>query len=482
MKQDLNGVRTAQDLERKYDFSSLLGLKRAVIQNETGLTKIENELNNFVISTLSSVENLQDQIDGNITTFYYSGVPNLSNLPASDWKESEYNIHLGDLYYDKDTGYAYRFYLDSENNKYGWIQIKDSDVVEALSLANAANDTADSKRRVFIEEPKPPYDSGDLWLKNEELYVCQISKKEGNYEDGDFIIATKYTDNTYAEQVNNTLTVFSGKVTKELSDTNARIDIVETATTINGEDISTIKTRSTEIEANLEGINASVSKIDKLEKDIQTSKKTTTYPIEIKDAGAYPVNELNLYGNSNQEITKGKNIFDYITNLKTQTYGLESTLNKDGSITTIGTPTKTFVFILPLVDITDKLEDGETYKLSKKTSSTDTKLFLQVVATTTSGSKKYYSSDNEASSSFVVDKTTYPRYEICVQTSNTLDPVNETNYYMLCKGIDTDFEPYTGGKASPNPQFPSEIKNIKPIQTEEKDGYWLKGKITGSNY
>ena len=29
-KQDSNGVRTAQDLERKYDFASLLGLKKNV--------------------------------------------------------------------------------------------------------------------------------------------------------------------------------------------------------------------------------------------------------------------------------------------------------------------------------------------------------------------------------------------------------------------------------------------------------------------
>lgn len=221
MKQDMNGVRTAQDLERKYDLKSIVGLKKAVQLQEEGINKTNTELENFVNSTTSTIGNLQEQIDGNITTYYYSGVPSLSNLPVSEWEESKYNVHLGDLYYDKDTGYAYRFYLDSETNTYGWIKITDSDVTEALALANAANDTADSKRRVFTEQPMPPYDNGDLWIKEMEIYICQISKPiEEIFDENDFIIATKYTDDTYAIEVNNSLTVLNGTVTtiKESND------------------------------------------------------------------------------------------------------------------------------------------------------------------------------------------------------------------------------------------------------------------------
>ncbi|MBR6689757.1 MAG: hypothetical protein IKL65_00300 [Bacilli bacterium] len=221
MKQDMNGVRNAQDLERKYDLKSIVELKKAVQLQEEGINKTNTELENFVNSTTSTIDNLQEQIDGNITTYYYSGVPTLSNSPVSEWEESKYNVHLGDLYYDKDTGYAYRFYLDSENNIYGWENLKDKDVIEALSLANAANDTADSKRRIFTEQPIPPYDNGDLWIKDMEIYICQISKPETEvYDENDFIIATKYTDDTYAIEVNNRLTVINGTVTtiKESND------------------------------------------------------------------------------------------------------------------------------------------------------------------------------------------------------------------------------------------------------------------------
>lgn len=213
MKQDRAGVRTAQDLERKYNLADLVGIKRAVELQAEGINKTNTELENFMKSTVGDLENLQSQIDGNITTHFYSGIPTIDNLPASEWvTETEKNNHLGDLYYDQDSGYAYRFALC--DGTYKWIQVLDSDVSEALAIANAAQDTADSKRRVFIAQPIPPYDNGDLWFNNEEIYICQISKgKDEEYAYNDFIIATKYTDDTLATQVGNELTVVKGQVT-----------------------------------------------------------------------------------------------------------------------------------------------------------------------------------------------------------------------------------------------------------------------------
>lgn len=232
MKQDRNGVRTAQDLERKYNLADLVGIKKAVQQSVEGINKTNAELENFMTSTLGTFENMQSQIDGNITTYYYSGVPTLSNLPASEW--SEYNVHLGDLYYDKDTGYAYRFYLDSETNIYGWTKITDSDLTEALALANASKDTADSKRRIFTTQPAPPYDNGDLWFNNQEIYICQISKAEGSFATNDFIIATKYTDDTLATQIGDNLEVVRGQVLTVTEGVDAfKIDIESQVKTIN---------------------------------------------------------------------------------------------------------------------------------------------------------------------------------------------------------------------------------------------------------
>lgn len=197
-KQDRGGVRTAQDLERKYD---LAGTQKAARQSVEGVNKINKELETFVNSTLKGFENLENKIeeavDGSITTYYYSGVPTLSNLPSSEWPESEYSIHIGDIYYDKDTKYAYKFLMDSETGEYSWVEEASSEVAEVLEIANTAKDTADSKRRVFVVQPTPPYDKGDLWLSYGELYVCNLSKASGEvYAAGDFKKAVKYTDDT----------------------------------------------------------------------------------------------------------------------------------------------------------------------------------------------------------------------------------------------------------------------------------------------
>ena len=213
MKQDRQGVRTAQDLERKYDLKSISTIKKAVQNSVEGINKTNKTLEEFMQVTLKELEDLETQIDGNVTTWFYSGVPTLENLPASEWTtDTIKENHTGDLYYDQDTGFAYRFCLCEEG--YKWVQVLDTDVAEALAIANSAKDTADSKRRVFVEQPTPPYDNGDLWLNNQEIYVCQISKAEGEtYADNDFIIATKYTDDTLASQVGDNLEIVRGTVT-----------------------------------------------------------------------------------------------------------------------------------------------------------------------------------------------------------------------------------------------------------------------------
>ena len=92
-------------------------------------------------------------------------------------------------------------------------KITDSDVVQALALANAASDTADSKRRVFTSQPIPPYDNGDLWINNQEIYICQITKGSSeSFSANDFINNLKYTDDTLATQIGNQLTVVAGTV------------------------------------------------------------------------------------------------------------------------------------------------------------------------------------------------------------------------------------------------------------------------------
>ena len=265
-KRDINKLRTPEDLERKYDLKSIFSLKENYELQKNGLNKVENELNNFVIATGKNLKELQDQVDGNITTWFYSGVPTDVNEPASTWTtDTEKNNHLGDLYYDKDTGYAYRYSLD--NATYSWIKITDNDVTKALAIANSAKDTADSKRRVFVVQPTTPYDVGDLWIKDEELYRCQTTKaKDETFEENDWIIATKYTDDTKANQVGENLTILSGTVTEIRKDVD-KLDTTMTNTTSlvdeQGRSIGTLQEQQSEVTQTVNNFDISIKNVQK---------------------------------------------------------------------------------------------------------------------------------------------------------------------------------------------------------------------------
>ncbi|MBQ9701365.1 MAG: hypothetical protein IJV71_12185, partial [Lachnospiraceae bacterium] len=256
-KQDRGRVLTASELERKYDLASIAGLKTTLKQSLEGLNKTNAILEEFANATLGSIEDLRKQVDGNITTYFEPGEPTLDNKPANEWDTEILKAnHVGDLYYDKDTGYGYRFV--QSDGTYAWVKITDNDVVEALAIANAAMDTADGKRRVFTEQPVPPYDSGDLWIKDKDLYVCQISKDATYvYAESDFIIATKYTDDTYAKQVNDKVVVLNGAVTEiKTSVDEWKVEVNSTFSSMDTE----IKSAQTQIRANTDGINMKVDK------------------------------------------------------------------------------------------------------------------------------------------------------------------------------------------------------------------------------
>ena len=341
MKQDMNGVRTAQDLEQKYNLSAIEEIKKETQKNTQQINSTNNELKDFTTQVTKDLGELQDQIDGNIMTWFLSGVPTLSNPPANEWTTNEEkNNHLGDLYYDKDTGYAYRFTL--ENGVYNWLKLTDSDIAEALAIANSAKDIADSKRRVFLEQPNPPYDNGDMWIKDKEIYICQISKAEGEqFAENDFINSLKYTDDTYAIQVGNDLKVVSGTVLEIKNDVDEYSrTLTETQTLVNeqGEEIGILNEKYTNIEQTTNSLTITVG---------ETSSKANELENEISSTNT------NLENNY-QEITEKldnyvpQNDFD---GYKEQIQGeLNNTYNKnevdqklsDGSVSMVKTTSGTF--------------------------------------------------------------------------------------------------------------------------------------------
>ena len=182
------------------------------------------------------IDGLQDQIDGQIESWFYNyapvavdsqGAPTSkvpSNVePYKSWNDADVAAgndvqkiaHLGDTFTNNTTGYCWRFSRNSTTNAFEWVIIEDSAVITALQNAARAQDTADHKRRVFLSQPVPPYDAGDMWVNavypanytgvtdeanhnyNNDILKCVTAKaSDGSFSINDWALASKYTDDS----------------------------------------------------------------------------------------------------------------------------------------------------------------------------------------------------------------------------------------------------------------------------------------------
>ena len=203
---------------------------------------VDEETVKNLINNAQVIKDLQKQTDGAIETWFYEGVPTPNNYPSTD-KENKgdvltYNIpgidwynedinnynaikdsdkyteaekeaikvkarerHIGDLYYDQKTGYAYRFTrYDDDIKPYRWNVISDSELTKILEAANKAQATADGKMKVFYGETKPTnYQVGDMWV-NATLEgkfnndIARAVAKSESFNADDWVLASRYSE------------------------------------------------------------------------------------------------------------------------------------------------------------------------------------------------------------------------------------------------------------------------------------------------
>ena len=186
--------------------------------SESNASDLANAVSKFDVD----IADLKDQIDGAIQTWFYDGIPNALTEPEVNWAtDKDRQTHLGDLYYDNQTGFCYRYM--NQNGVYSWGRIQDTEVTKALSDAANAQNTANAKKRIFVTTPTPPYDVGDLWVQGStgDILRCQTPKIDSQtYSEADWVKASKYTDDTAVTNLSNTVekTYATKSTVNQLSD------------------------------------------------------------------------------------------------------------------------------------------------------------------------------------------------------------------------------------------------------------------------
>ena len=167
---------------------------------QNAINAAKKELADYANTVTKDLENLQAQVDGQVEDYYYDYEPSMQNIPASQWTTiEERQKHIGDRFFWKSKGYAYRFM--ENGGVWGWTLLQDTDITKAMQTAQNAKDIADGKRRTFITTPVPPYDIGDLWTNGKDILTCIVSRASGTaYVSSDWEKQNHYTDDTVANQ------------------------------------------------------------------------------------------------------------------------------------------------------------------------------------------------------------------------------------------------------------------------------------------
>lgn len=209
-----------------------------------------------------------------------------------------------------------------------------------------------------------------------------------------------------------------------------------------------------QIQANVEQIANNKEDIGSLQEDL-SNKITKFYAsnqgeTHITDSDNGKIQDMIIYGRSSQFTTTGKNLlkYPYVEANKTS-FGIKFTDNKDGSITISGTSTETAYYNL-YSNIDGKrltLASGMYKIVSKGRNKCDVCVNNGVDSAKNEGTFTITDGHNdvwcyiEVPKGLALDETIYPMIQ-------------------LASSANESYEPYTGGKPSPNPDYPQEIKRV----------------------
>lgn len=201
-------------------------------------------LQDFLNTMQGRINAVQQQSDKQLVIWFGDVVPTLTTEPANEWADNTTKeLHEHDIYYNRSYvetggGRAYSFERNPDGS-YSWHEITDADVLKSLEAAKRAQDTADGKRRMFVQEqPVPPYDKGDQWsnatykdkYKN-DLLVCVRPKATGEpFDIEDWQSVQHYTTKQFEAEFD-----VDGKLISAVV-TDLRTGLKRVGFTLNGED------------------------------------------------------------------------------------------------------------------------------------------------------------------------------------------------------------------------------------------------------
>lgn len=276
-------------------------------------------LQDFLETMQGRINAVQQQSDKQLVIWFGNAVPSITTEPANEWTdETTKELHEHDIYYNRSYvetggGRAYSFERNPDGS-FSWHEITDADVLKSLEAAKHAQDTADGKRRMFVQEkPVPPYDKGDQWSNatfggkyHNDLLVCVRPKAAGEpFDIEDWQSAQEFTSNKFKAEMKTTADKITATITNlknGLSEVGFELDGDKNSFTVTAENFK-VQTSSGEV--------ALMTSNGKVNAELIEAKEVRTTPSE---SGLH----IEMYEGTFDILTKG--------NKK----GISMTVDKDG--------------------------------------------------------------------------------------------------------------------------------------------------------
>lgn len=195
---DNGNIRLAGNASIAWD--SITGTENVVVKDtlDTLMGTLQKEFSDKIVD-------LEKQNDKKAETWYQG------TDPSVDWKTTaDKKGHQGDLWYDTQNQKTYIYGVN------GWEETKTNPPDDVF-------DKIDGKAQIFIVQPIPPYNVGDLWFNNEtsDIMTCVKARATGNFDSTEWEKRNKYTDdsslstflnNTYKTDIGNIQNQIDGKI------------------------------------------------------------------------------------------------------------------------------------------------------------------------------------------------------------------------------------------------------------------------------
>ena len=178
-----------------------------------------------------TIDDITEQIDQKAETWYQATDPSVL------WTTQPVKLeHKGDLWF-----------RTTDNTTWYW----NGTAWEQQDVPTEVFNKINGKAQVFVSQPVPPYNIGDLWVQgpNGDILKCNIAKTTGQtFDAADWGMASKYTDDSYIIQNANSIVL---GVTESIYYSKDEVDTIQNSNTtqfeVTAQNITAVQTQVTEI-------------------------------------------------------------------------------------------------------------------------------------------------------------------------------------------------------------------------------------------